>query len=69
MTEDNRIAIAFRQEDHENVCGGLEETLWAEGNALRHRTAAQDFVSVWIPDNNSLTTAQACREEIKRQGN
>jgi hypothetical protein len=46
MTEDNRIAIAFRQEDHENVCGGLEETLWAEGNALRHRTAAQDFVSV-----------------------
>ena len=52
MMERFRIAIALRQEDHENVCGGLEEPLWAEGNALRHRIAAQGFVSVCIPDNN-----------------
>lgn len=39
MMDDVRIAIALRQEDRENVWGGLEETLWAEGNVLRNRTA------------------------------
>lgn len=50
--EDIRIAMAFRQEDTENDCRGLEEALWADGNVLRPRNGAQGYVSFCILDSD-----------------